>query len=91
MKISTFAISCVTLTASVSAFTTSPLFLSRGVAPIQHAALRMTADDEAKSSPVNDFKEKQSRTRTDDNNKVSLLRPYPWFVPTLIKEMNLDY
>jgi hypothetical protein len=51
----------------------------------------MTADDEAKSSPVNDFKEKQSRTRTDDNNKVSLLRPYPWFVPTFIKEVNLDY
>jgi hypothetical protein len=51
----------------------------------------MTADDEAKSSPVNDFKEKQSRTRTDDNYKVSLLRPYPWFVPTFIKEVNLDY
>jgi len=67
MKISSFAISLVTITASVSAFTTSPLFGSRAAAPIQHAALRM-ADDESSNS-VEDFKDKQSVTRIATQKK----------------------
>jgi len=70
MKVSTFAISLVCFTASVSAFSTSPLFVSRAVAPAQHAVLRMAEDDETTS--VDTFKEKMSVTRKNPEKKVSL-------------------
>mmetsp|Transcript_2884 Transcript_2884/g.4399 ORF Transcript_2884/g.4399 Transcript_2884/m.4399 type:complete len:524 (-) Transcript_2884:569-2140(-) len=67
MKVSTFAISLVCFTASVSAFSTSPLFVSRAVAPAQHAVLRMAEDDGTTS--VDTFKEKMSVTRKNSDKK----------------------
>ena len=60
----------------MSAFSTSPLFVSRAVAPAaQHAVLRMAEDDDEGSSvdtSVDSFRSKQSVTRTNQRKKVSL-------------------